>query len=128
MVLLEEGKDISYVLYITLLSLLFSLLSFVSYNIKKVINPAKNNAERVINTIKAIFRFLEDDVEDLLFLRAAKTGYFEAIMMYVVDIILYLGLAIFIQSYKDSGLPFCSFLKSCCTKVSRQVEINYLFN
>ena len=60
---------------------------------------------------------------NLLFLRAAKTGYFEAMMMYVVDIILYLGLAIFIQSYKDSGLPFCSFLKSCCTKVSRQVEI-----
>ena len=65
---------------------------------------------------------------DLMFLRATKTGYFEGIMMYVVDIIFYLGLAAFIQSYKDSGLTFCAFLRSFCTKVSRNVDIIHPIN
>ena len=60
---------------------------------------------------------------ELLFLRAAKTGYFEGIMMYVVDSIFYFGLAIFIQSYKDSGLSFCSYMLSFCKKVSRNADI-----
>ena len=60
---------------------------------------------------------------DLLFLKAAKISYFESFIMYIVEIIVYFGLSIFILSYQDSGLPFCYFLKSCCTKVSRNVNI-----
>ena len=41
--------------------------------------------------------------------------------MYIVDILFYFLLYSFIQSYKDSGLPFCSYLKSFFTKVSRNV-------
>ena len=58
---------------------------------------------------------------NLLFLRANKTGYFESMIMYIVDILFYFLLYSFIQSYKDSGLPFCSYLKSFFTKVSRNV-------
>ena len=65
-----------------------------------------------------------DDLSfDLLLLRAAKTSYIESIGMYLVNIVFYLGLSIIIQSYKDSGLSFCSYLKSFCSKVSRDVNI-----
>ena len=64
-----------------------------------------------------------------LFLKTSKTCYFESVMMYIVDIIFYLGLAIFIQSYKDSGLSFFYFLKSFFTKVSRDVDnVNFLIS
>ena len=59
---------------------------------------------------------------DLLLLKTSKTFYIETVIMYIVDIIFYLGLAIIIQSYKDSGLPFFSYIKSCFTKVSRDVD------
>ena len=47
--------------------------------------------------------------------------------MYVGEIILYLGLALIIQSYKDSGLPFFLYIKSFFVSVSRK-EINNLIN
>ena len=56
---------------------------------------------------------------DLSILRAAKMSFIESFFMYIVDIIFYLGIAIFIQSYKDSGLSFCLFIKSFFKKVSR---------
>ena len=56
---------------------------------------------------------------DLVILRTAKMCYIETLVMYIVDIIFYLGLAIFIQSYKDSGLTFFLFIKSFFKSVSR---------
>ena len=43
---------------------------------------------------------------DLLILKTAKISYIETIVMYITEIIFYLGLSLIIQSYKDSGLPF----------------------
>ena len=65
----------------------------------------------------------ENITGDLIFLRAAKMSYFETIIMYVVDIIFYLGLSTIIQSYKDSGLTFCLYLKSFFKHVSRSENI-----
>ena len=56
---------------------------------------------------------------DLSILRAAKMSFIESFFMYIVDIIFYLGIAIFIQTYKDSGLSFCLFIKSFFKNVSR---------
>ena len=61
---------------------------------------------------------------DLLLIRTSKMSYIESIIMYIVEIIFYLGLAIFIQSYKDSGLTFFQYIKSFCKKVDRNVIIN----
>ena len=52
-------------------------------------------------------------------LKAAKMSIIEVIIMYIVDIIFYLGMSVFIQSYRDSGLHFFPYLKSFFTKVSR---------
>jgi ABC-type transport system involved in multi-copper enzyme maturation permease subunit len=60
---------------------------------------------------------------DLVILRTAKMSYIESIVMFIVDIIFYLGLAIIIQSYKDSGLSFWLYIKSFFTKVSRNDNI-----
>ena len=63
---------------------------------------------------------------DLVILRTAKMSYIETLVMYIVEIIFYLGLTWFIQSYKNSGLPFCLFLKSIFTKVSRNDNIKLI--
>ena len=39
-------------------------------------------------------------------------SFIEVMVMYIVDIIIYLGLAIIIQSYRDSGLNFFDYIKS----------------
>ena len=49
--------------------------------------------------------------------------YFESIIFFIVEIIFYSCLALFIQSYKKSGLNFCLYLKSFFTHVSRNVDI-----
>ena len=49
---------------------------------------------------------------DHMLLKTAKMSYMETLIMYVGEIILYLGLALIIQSYKDSGLPFFFYIKS----------------
>ena len=59
----------------------------------------------------------------LLRLKAAKMSIIEVFLMYFFEIIFYLGLSIFIQSYKDSGLNFISYLKSYYTKVSRKSNV-----
>ena len=46
----------------------------------------------------------------------------ESILIYVFDIILYLGLSSIIQSYKDSGLEFYDYLKSFFIKVTRNTH------
>ena len=58
---------------------------------------------------------------DIVLLRAAKMSYIETMIMYFVEIIFYLSLSCFIYSYKHSGLPFCSYMKSCFTKVTRNI-------
>ena len=64
---------------------------------------------------------------DRLILKSAKISFIESIIMYLVDIIIYLGLSIFIQSYKDSGLNFIPYLKSLfCKNVSRKIEKDFL--
>jgi ABC-type lipopolysaccharide export system ATPase subunit len=60
---------------------------------------------------------------DLIILRTAKMSYIESIVMFIVDIIFYLGLSLIIQSYKDSGLTFWLYIKSFFTKVSRSDDI-----
>ena len=64
---------------------------------------------------------------DHMLLKTAKMSYMETLIMYVGEIILYLGLALIIQSYKDSGLPFFLYIKSFFVSVSRK-EINNLIN
>ena len=59
-----------------------------------------------------------------LWLKAAKISYMETILIYILDILFYLGLSIFIQSYRDSGLTFYPFIKSFFVSVSR--EINHI--
>ena len=57
---------------------------------------------------------------DLLNIKAAKMSMVEVFVMYIVEIVFYLGLSIFIQSYSDSGLNFIPYIKSFFTKVSRK--------
>ena len=63
---------------------------------------------------------------DLVILRASKMSYIETLIMYITDIIFYLGLAIIIQSYKDSGLPFLLYIKSFFKSVSRNDDNNLI--
>ena len=63
-----------------------------------------------------------------LLLKASRMSYIDTTVIYVADIILYLGSAILIQSYKDSGLPFLQYLKSCFTKVKRETGGNNNIN
>ena len=60
-----------------------------------------------------------------IWLKTGKISFMEIIIMYIVEIIFYLGLSIFIQSFNDSGLGFFSYLKSFFTKVSREKTISY---
>ena len=59
---------------------------------------------------------------DLIWLKYAKMSYMESIIMYMAEIIFYLGLSTFIQSYRDSGLRFIPYLKSFFVTVSREVN------
>ena len=54
-----------------------------------------------------------------LWLKAAKMSYVETIIIYIVDIFLYLGISAFIHSYRNSGLTFYPYIKSFFTHVSR---------
>ena len=49
---------------------------------------------------------------DLMLLRTAKLSYIATLIMYIGEIFFYLGLALIIQSYNDSGLPFLLYIKS----------------
>ena len=56
---------------------------------------------------------------DLMIIKSAKISMLEIYIMYIVQIIFYLGLSSIIQSYRDSGLPFTQYVLSFFTKVSR---------
>ena len=86
-----------------------------------------------INFYSSLYNiFCLNTFEDLTFkrlmLKASRMSYIDTTAIYVADIILYLGSAILIQSYKDSGLPFLKYLKSCFTKVKRETGENYSIN
>ena len=49
--------------------------------------------------------------------------YLESILFFIAEIIFYSCLALFVQSYKKSGLNFCLYLKSFFTNVSRNIDI-----
>ena len=55
-------------------------------------------------------------------------SYLETTIMFVADIIIYLGLAILIQSKRDSGLPFLQYLKSFFVKVKREAIVSKTIN
>ena len=66
-----------------------------------------------------------------IWLKSARMTYLETCIMFVADIIIYLGLAVLIQSKKDSGLPFLQYLKSFFVKVKRDTIVqktNYSIN
>ena len=56
---------------------------------------------------------------DLMLIKSAKISMLEIYIMYIVQIVFYLGLSFIVQSYRDSGLPFTQYVLSFCTKVSR---------
>ena len=74
--------------------------------------------------ICAIFRLeiFRDMTWDKLWLKANRISYMESILIYIFDIVLYLGLSFIIQSYKDSGLDFYDYIKSFFVNVSRNVN------
>ncbi len=74
-----------------------------------------------LNTIFNLNNF-ENLTWDLLKIKAAKMSMVEILIMYIVEIIFYLGLSIFIQSFSDSGLNFIQYLTSFFKKVSRKIE------
>ena len=61
-------------------------------------------------------------------LRANKFAYWESLFMYIASIILFSLLSIFIQKYKNSGLPFCQFLQSFFSQVNRNIYIEQNVN
>ena len=74
-----------------------------------------------LNTIFNLNNF-ENLTWDLLKIKAAKMSMVEILIMYIVEIIFYLGLSVFIQSFSDSGLNFIQYLTSFFKKVSRKIE------
>ena len=63
---------------------------------------------------------------DKLWLKANRVSYMETILIYIFDIVLYLGLSYIIQSYRDSGLEFNDYLKSFFKNVSRNINPNLI--
>ena len=57
-----------------------------------------------------------------LCVKSGKISYMETSLMFVFDIIFYLGLSFIIQSFQDSGLEFWDYVKSFFVKVSRKVN------
>jgi len=49
--------------------------------------------------------------------------FFESVLFFIAEIIFYSSIALFVQSYKKSGLNFCLYLKSCFTQVSRNIDV-----
>ena len=61
-------------------------------------------------------------------LKAARMSFLETIIMYLAEIVFYLGLSIIIQSVRDSGLSFFQYLKSFFVKVQRETKKNVLID
>ena len=97
-----------------------------------IVNPKTSRITKIvfgiipqINFFSSLYTiFCLNNFEDLSFtklkLKASRMSYIDTTIIFVVDIILYLGVAIIMQSYRDSGLPFLQYLKSFFTKVKRE--------
>ena len=57
---------------------------------------------------------------DRLWVKAGRISYMESTLLFIFDIVFYLVTSIIIQSYKDSGLEFCDYIKSFIFRVSRK--------
>ena len=53
---------------------------------------------------------------DILLIKTYGINYLTITILNLVQIIIFIGLSIFIKKYKNSGLPFCDFLKSLFSK------------
>ena len=78
------------------------------------------------SSLKSIFNLNNFDSLSFekLILKSGKISFIEVMLMYIVDIIFYLGLSILIQSYRDSGLSFFDYIKSFFKKVERKADPN----
>ena len=61
-------------------------------------------------------------------LKAAGMSFLETFIMYITQIVFYLGSSIIIQSFKDSGLTFLQYLKSFFVKVQRVTKKDILID
>ena len=57
-----------------------------------------------------------------LWVKCGRISYMESTLIFIFDIIFYLGLSFIIQSYQDSGLEFWDYVKSFFVHVSRNVN------
>ena len=123
-------------------SIIIKIYNFVSTILGFVISLPFNRAEESAKLIK-IFLFLFPQINiyntsNLLIFaydyRSFKykylieeklkgITYLECTIFFIAEIIFYSLTALFIQSYKNSGLSFCQYLKSFFTKVSRNIDL-----
>ena len=78
------------------------------------------------SSLKSIFNLNNFDTLSFekLILKSGKISFIEVMIMYIVDIIFYLGLSILIQSYRDSGLSSFEYIISFFKKVERKADPN----
>ena len=55
-----------------------------------------------------------------------KISYFDTLIMFIVEIILFLFISLILKYYQNSGLSFLQFIKSIFTKVNRDININLI--
>ena len=53
-----------------------------------------------------------------------RVNFLDTLIMFIVEIFVFVFLSYFIKAYKKSGLPFFSFMKSLFIKVNREIKIN----
>ena len=61
-------------------------------------------------------------------LKANKFAYWESLIIYIVSTLIFSFLSMFIEKYKNSGLPFFQFAKSLFTEVNRNIYIEQNVN
>ena len=77
----------------------------------------------IFHTMNAILKIQRFNLKwDYLILKPYKISYIESLLFFIVQIILYSGLALIIQSYKNSGLNFFSYLVSFFKKDSQIIN------
>ena len=77
----------------------------------------------IFHTMNAILKIQRFNLKwDYLILKPYKISYIESFLFFIVQIILYSGLALIIQSYKNSGLDFFSYLVSFFKKDSQIIN------
>jgi len=119
-------------------SIIIKLYNFVSFLVgcalSITINEQHNRTLKIIlflfphiniyNTANLLLLAWEDcSYLSLMNLKLKGITYFECTIFFIAEIIFYFSLALFIQSYKKSGLNFCQYLKSFFTKVSRDINL-----